>query len=184
MLISCLAMLESDGEKARFSQIYKKYRSYMTGITFAILKDNELSLDALNDALFAIAKNISKCPDETNSDYEKAYIQIVTKHAALNIRKKRIKSQRVINLEDFDNVIPMHITPADEAITNEVVRAVEECIRNMPVTYKDALMLKYVYEFNTKEIATALGCKTNTAKKKIQRGTDMLRKELERRGIA
>ena len=87
-------------------------------------------------------------------------------------------------MEDFDNVIPMHITPADEAITNEVVRAVKECIRNMPVTYKDALMLKYVYEFNTKEIATALGCKTNTAKKKIQRGTDMLRKELERRGIA
>ena len=45
MLIICLAMLDSDSEKARFAQIYKKYRKYMCKITFAILKNNDMSLE-------------------------------------------------------------------------------------------------------------------------------------------
>ena len=84
---------------------------------------------------------------------------------------------------NFDNILSTHITPADEAIANETIRTVVECITNIPNTYRDALMLKYVYEFDVQEIATALGCEINSIKKKIQRGTNMLRKELEMRGI-
>jgi DNA-directed RNA polymerase specialized sigma24 family protein len=53
----------------------------------------------------------------------------------------------------------------------------------MPKTYKEILILKYVYEKSNSEIAEVLGISTNTAKVKSARGTAILRELLESRGI-
>ena len=64
MLSFYLALLDDDVEKARFTYIYETYGSDIWKISLGILRDTTSAIDAVDNTLFAISKNINCIPTE------------------------------------------------------------------------------------------------------------------------
>jgi RNA polymerase sigma-70 factor (ECF subfamily) len=179
MLSFYLALLDDDVEKARFTYIYETYGSDIWKISLGILRDTTSAIDAVDNTLFAISKNINCIPTEPS--YERAYIRLVAKNHALNELRKSRKEPEFISLGNFE--LSTYEAPCVDLTERETVLQIIRCINDMPKTYKEILILKYVYEKSNSEIAEVLGISTNTAKVKSARGTAILRELLESRGI-
>ena len=129
MLSVYLAMLEDEDDKERFMSIYNKYAKLMSKIALSITNDETLALDAMDDALTSIAKNIMTFPPESNLKYERAYIQKVIKHAAINTAKKQSKVPYTLCLDAFN--ITAESTPIKDAIENEKIQIIIQSIDEM-----------------------------------------------------
>ncbi|WP_121603734.1 sigma factor-like helix-turn-helix DNA-binding protein [Virgibacillus sp. Bac332] len=53
----------------------------------------------------------------------------------------------------------------------------------LPIKYKDVLILYYYKQMSLKEISTINGLKMNTVKSRLVRGRKLLKRELVERGI-
>ena len=177
MLSIYLAMLDDDGDKRRFETLYHKYRDAMITYAFSMLNNQDAAIDAVDSALYAIAKNIKSLPCDSDTTLEKAYIYKVLKNAALNEAKKL---KRTVNIdyyaEEFEFVD--HTTPADTLISYETLKKLTDYIKKMPDEYRDTLTLRYLHNLSCSEISVALGISINTVKSRVRRGTSMLHEKL------
>lgn len=182
MISVYLMMLDEEGEKKRFEEIYDKYKLMMGKMALSILGDEEQAFDATHNALVAIAKNIKSFPDSTNEPYERAYVQKVVRNFCINEIHKRKKYPKTVNV-DF-NSYHLDVTSLDDEIAEkDVVDIIIKYIEGMSETYKSVLTMKYVYEMSAREISVALGLSENTVWSQIRRGTMALQKAMEKEGV-
>ena len=181
MLSIYLAMLDDADDVRHFEEIYKEYRIIMGKIAFKILHDEIDAFDATHNALIAIAKHIKKCPDGTNKHYEKLYVSMVVRNAAINILRKRKKNVKVIYLDSEKYYTDR--SPAYEIIEMDEIDRISKCINEMSYVYRDVLYMKYLYDMNIHEISDILDQSENTVRSKLRRGTEQLREILKSGGI-
>ena len=87
MLSLYLAMIDTDEDRAKFAALYERYSRLMFYIARQILGDEQLSEDAVQEALLRIARNMHKvgevsCPQTRN------FTVIITRNAALTMKKQ------------------------------------------------------------------------------------------------
>ena len=177
MLLIYLSMLEDQDDAERFERIYDKYRSSMSKIAFAILRDEELAFNAVSSSFVSIAKNMKSLPTEDDEDYERSYIHKIVKHAAIDEARKKKQTTYSLNLDIYHSQLS-DSSPEDKVIQDERLQALLNVIKSMPDSNRDVLIMRYVNEFTATEIAKILNMPLNTVKSKIQRGTITLRKAI------
>ena len=87
MLPLYLSMIDTDEDRAKFAALYERYSRLMLYIARQILYDEQLSEDAVQEALLRIARNMHKvgevsCPQTRN------FSVIITRNAALTMKKQ------------------------------------------------------------------------------------------------
>ncbi len=177
MLSIYLAMLDDESERNRFESLYRKYKNKMIRIAYCVLKSEDKASDALSNALLAIAKNIDSLPADMDETHEKLYIQKVVRNAAINISKKREISVEFISLANTDN-LSSEDTPINTLIENESHNKLVKLIGELPVEYRDVLILRYLCDMSYSAISVAMGIKVNTAKSRVGRAIIMLREQM------
>ena len=162
----------------KFDAFYIKYESFMYYIANDVLKDNYLAEDAVQIALMNIYKNFQGVGD-IDSVTTKHFVITVTKRVAIDLYRQQQKQKlREPFFEDFEG------TPGNqetEFLTGD--NEVMACIRRLPQKYADALFLKYVQGYRSKEIAEMFGCTPSTIRSHLFRGKKLLRAELKKSGI-
>lgn len=162
----------------KFSEFCRKYENFMYYIANDVLKDSYAAEDAVQVALMKIYRNFRGVGD-IDSVKTKHFVVTVTRRAAIDIYRKRQKQkEREVSCGDFEHNVQ---TEQDEILTenNEVM----ECIEKLPQKYADALVLKFVHGYKSKEIARILGYTPGTIRSYIFRGKKLLRTELKESGI-
>ena len=179
MLSMYLAMLDEVSEKERFTKLYDKYRLLAMKISFSMLRDEVLAVDATSDAFMAMARYIKSLPPESDEAHERAYIIKVVKNTALNLRKK--ENGRIVPLafEDYYESTEEY-SPVNALIQEEGVRRIIGVIKGMSETYRDILIMKYVYDMSAVQISAQFGIPYDTVKSKIRRGTQILQESLSK----
>ncbi len=167
-------------ERQKFREIYENYRRLMYQVAYEILKNHEDAEEALQEAFFRISKNISKISD-TFCPQTKNYVVIICKKVALSMLKKRRVQRMELDVEIPD--VPDFPTPEAISEENEAVQIVLEEVLGLPDIYREVLYLSVVREMTQREIAETLGVKRETVKKRIQRGKNILRRQLGKRGV-
>ncbi len=79
--------------------------------------------------------------------------------------------------------VPDSLTPEAISEESEAVQIVLEEVLGLPDIYREVLYLSVVREMTQREIAETLGLKRETVKKRIQRGKNILRRQLGKRGV-
>ena len=163
----------------KFNEFYKKYESFMYYIANDVLKDTHEAEDAVQIAFMNIYRNFHGVGD-IDSIETKHFVVTVTRRVAIDIYRKRQKlKERELLFEDFEQNVE---SKQEEAITEDD-SDVTECMEQLPQKYADALVLKYLHGYKSKEIAKMFGCAPGTIRSYLHRGKKLLREELKKRGI-
>lgn len=170
MLMFYMAMIDDEADQLRFADIYNQYRKQMLYVSYHILNDYQEAEDAVQVALLGIAQHIASVP-AGNEKVVKAYVLTAARNAALNLaaKKKRLEA---------DNILDFPLTSNDDLF--EQVAASEDygllmnAMGQLPIHYREVLMLIYVQEQSIKDTAAILKRREGTVRQQLNRGKRML----------
>lgn len=179
MLGICLALIDSEEDKIKFQEIYESYKKQMWYTAKEILKDNQLSEDAVHDAFLGIAKNFSKINSFSEAGL-RSYIITCARNSALKYQRKS-KGTEIINIEGAFDL--EDFKASEEFFKNEAAELAASILEKMPPLYSEVLYLRFIAEMTDKEIAVQLGRKEAAIRQQIMRGrkifTEIFKKETE-----
>lgn len=168
-----LSMLESDGERRIFSELYNQYGNAMLRVARRYFpEDPQDAEDAVQNAWLKVVKNILKI-QEIPCKKRGAYLVIIVRNEAITILRKR---RRGLPLEDA-------LAGEAAGFGDDSGKTVIELIRAMPDTYRAVLEMRFVEERSTKEIAAALHLTESAVNTRIHRGRAILIEKLREEGI-
>lgn len=182
MIALYLALLERPEENAAFEDIYNAYKGKMMAIAYNILGNHHDSEEAVSQAFFAVARNFRKISGKSIGERE-AYLNIITKNAALDIYRQR-NTRDALPIEDIEDMPDEKTDVSDEVLSDIGYNRVVEAIKALPELYSEALYLFNVTGLSVREISSSLGIAENVVKKRLQRAREKLRDILTEEGIA
>lgn len=171
MLAICLAMLETEQDRQRFTRLFEAHEKKIYAVALRVLGDSTRAEDASQQTWLKLVQNwerISALPWEETE----GYAVTAAKNCALDIL--RSEGRTTAFPEDWE-------PPAREERQAEYNYLVA-MIRALPESYRQILELKCVEEQTNREIARRLGIKESAVAVRIMRGRTMLKERLEREG--
>lgn len=142
-----------------------KYSPLIFRISYCILCNSADAEDAVQETLL---RYITKAPDFNDEEHRKAWLIKVAANISKNMLMFRLRRE-TLNIEDIENI---GIEQNDYEIF--------ELIMNLPAKHKIVLTLYYVEGYKSKEIAEIIGISEETVRKRLQKGRELLKKEMEK----
>ena len=171
-MIIYLQMIETDADKDKFVQIYKKYKKQMLFVAQRILGNPHDAEDAVHQAFLSIIENFEKI-SEIECPETRAYIVIITERKALDI----IRSNQKYAAEYVDQLGGIEFSmPNDHGLRSALAR--------LPARYREVLLLRFSAGYSTKELAELFEMNHASVQKLIWRAKEALAEELEKEGEA
>lgn len=105
MLFFYLQMIDTDEGKNKFEMVYTKYKDLLYYIAHTILKDVQLSEDAVQDAFFALAKNMKNFQSQSCNQIRN-YLIIIVRNAAYRIynqNKQEVPTDNMDSISEGDS---------------------------------------------------------------------------------
>lgn len=165
------------------TDIFNKYLPMMKNLAYSLLKDDQLSEDAVQEALVKLSQNTHKI-DNIKSNAGKNYIYTVTKNEALKIlrNEKKINSfEKDVQFYDKNGFNNIEGSPDIDAFRDENGFSMEiaEALKKLSETDKDIIVYKYGAGYSLKEIAQLMDLDREVVYKRHQRALEKLRAILE-----
>ena len=176
MLFFYLTLIDDEEEKSKFEKLYYEYRHLMKHIAFDILKDEKLAEDAVHNAFIKISRHLNKI-DEISCHKTRSFIVIVIESVSKDMYRRRKKDAEIL----FDKSTEPYVS-ADFSLSSFGVENIVTKIRSLPEIYRNVLILKYLQNFDNREIAKLLNIKESLVRKRLERAKDMLAELLEKDG--
>jgi RNA polymerase sigma-70 factor (family 1) len=146
-------------DELAFQQLFEIYANGLSRFTFSILKNKELSEEAVSDVFFKIWLHRVKMAEIENF---KAYIYTSSKNISLNYLDKE-KRKRAMMLDDISITLPIdEICPESELISKELKEAIGRAIDHLPERCKLIYSLAKIEQLKYKEIAQILDISVKT----------------------
>ena len=146
-------------------EVIDKYSSMIFRISYCILSNSEDAKDVVQET---ILKYITKKPDFNDENHQKAWLIKVATNISKNMLRFRIKNQS-ISLSDIENF----------GISENNLETFE-LIMSLPTKHKIVMSLYYVEGYHCKEIAELISINEEAVRKRLQKGRELLKKEIER----
>lgn len=141
-------------------RIVDTYGNMLFRICLVILCNESDAEDVVQDTFI---KYLSKAPTFNDSEHEKAWFITVATNRCKNMRRY--------------NIIRRHLDINDLQLycKNEENYGLLEALMNLPHKQKVVLLLHYVEGYKVEEIAKVLNITVAAAKKRLQRGRELIR---------
>lgn len=172
MLSFFLAMLETEEDKHRFSELYIQCHARIEQTAKRILTDQHDAEDAVQNTFLQIIRHFEKIYSIPCEELPFWCISIVKNEAYMILRKRT----KTIPLEDWDAIVQEADLMSDY---NDIVKL----FGRIPETYRAALEMKLLLDYSGKEIAEHLGITEAAVNTRISRGKALLREILKKEGF-
>ena len=149
-----------------FEAKYNEYGNMLYKIAFLYLGNASDAEDVLQDVF---TKYLCGRYKFKNHEHEKAWFIRVTQNKCLDYLKKSGRKNECIG------DVPATATYKDEDLEQDIISKVIA----LPEKYKSAIILFYYNEYTVEEISKTLKISKSAVKKRLQRGRDILKLELE-----
>jgi len=159
-----------------YERLIKPIEYQMKRSVWRIIRNSDDVDDAFQDALFAIWKNLEKIRSHSNPH---ALILRICINSAYDFLRKKSRTRKQEEPDITSLAFPDNRTPADELLSNNEQRTeIFQAIIQLPHKQAVAALMWFIQELSYSEIAQALGCREETARKNVTRARNRLRKLL------
>lgn len=176
MLSLCLSLLESDGDRALFREFHRRYERKLYAVALGLLRDPRRAEEAVQEAMVHIAGHFDQFKKIFAEDCLKIgpWAVIIVKHAALDL----------LRADERLTALPEHweAPAAETAESADGYRRLVELIRAMPERDREVLELRFVREWEIRDIARRLSISETAARKRVDRARARLVSVLRREG--
>ncbi len=174
-----LSILETEGERSRFTLLYEKYRYLLWYVANGILHDKDLAEDAVQEAFLTLARHMAQAGD-ADSPRTKRFLVTIVKSRAIDMlrREKRVETDEYEEQKGDagqDDVL-------DGYLQAEAYESLVEAIRSLDENYRVVLECRYLHGLSEKETARVLGLAEKTVNVRTFRARNKLRQILTRGG--
>jgi RNA polymerase sigma-70 factor (ECF subfamily) len=153
------------GDRAAARELYQLIGGRLYGIAHRILRDPGLAEDAVQEAFLKVWKNAHRF--DAAKGMASAWMAVIVRRVALD-RRPKVAMQ----------VLPELTAPAVDL--DYVHPRLRECLAELPVMHRNALVLMYVYGLSHSELAAAMDAPLGTVKSWVRRASTALKEKLER----
>lgn len=168
------------GDVQAFNQLVLHYQTAMYNLAFRLLDDADLAADATQDAFIAAFQHLRQF---RGSNFRAWLARIVTNacYDALRRRRRTPLSLDQIAAERADSADqPALISDADEspeqlAVRQALNQAIQDCLAQLPLSFRTVAILSDIQEYSYDEIALALNLSLGTVKSRLSRARQKLR---------
>ncbi len=171
------------GGTDRFGQIYSQCHRAMFAYALRMTGDYDLAEDVTQDAFVRIARNLSAL-DGKDPPAVYVYALKAVRCAALDLLKKR---QHFPVPDTDEEELPEQSTGPDPVLDDlcarENMQQITDCIRRLPVKYREVFYLYFVDGLSLREVAGWLELPVDTVRRRFSRGKQLLVRELEKGGV-
>lgn len=172
LFLTCSGLSFSD--KRFLEKLYRRECRRMWYVSVKILKEKELAEDAVQTTFEHLIKKVSLLRGFENEETVSKYVFISTRNTAFYFLRKR---QNNASLEETEPYLPTSEQDVEkEVFVHFDIEALKGVIADMNPIFGDALYLRYFLELEYAEIADALSIPIATARTKIFRGRQILKK--------
>lgn len=157
--------MQKNINEEEIKELVNQYSSLIFKIAYCILCNRDDAEDVVQETFL---KYLTKAPDFSSEEHRKAWLIKVSANTSKNMLMFRIKRETK-NIEDVRNV----------CVREEDCETLE-LIMGLPAKYKIVLTLYYVEGYKCKEISEIIDINEDTVRKRLQKGRELLKKEIER----
>lgn len=157
------------GNNKAFYQLMMAHKEQLYRIAFSYLKNEQESLEAIQEVTFRAFKNIKKLKKDT-------YLSTWLIRIMINYCIDELKHKKKILLNEHDVQNKSFIEENDDRINMEMI------IKVLDPKLQEIIILKYFQDMTIKQIATHLGQPSGTIKTWLYKALRILRKKIDVEG--
>ena len=178
-----LVELTLAGEKSAFEPLIRRYEKSLFSFIYHFLGNYDLACDISQDVFVKLYLSL---PNLRLDQPLKPWLFQVARNCCLDeLRRKRPVAFSQLEVSDEeDEVSPIailpdpHPLPEDIAEHHELQQAIHQAINELPLKFRQVVLLRYTARFSFIEISRMLNMPQATAKTYFQRARPLLRKAL------
>ena len=174
------------GDADAFDQLVTRYTPDVFAVAFRLTEDREDANDITQETFLSAVRGISGFRGD--SELKTWLIRIAINHSRNRFRWfKRRKRDRTVSLEtpigdgkatEMDLIPDGRNNPEQATLGRERETAIARELRNLPVAFREAVLLCDVEGYSYEEVSKILGVGLGTVKSRIARGRSILRDRL------
>ena len=172
------------GDVEAFEAFICDYEKLIYNAAYRMLPNSYDAEDIAQEVMIKVYKNIAKCKNA--AAFKSWLFKIVHNTCIDEIRKRKNKAAISLDKEYQGDDGPMENrilrddnTPETELMKKNMTRQIEKAIENLPVDYRNVIVLRDVSGLSYDEIAKITGANLGTVKSRIARARSSLQKELK-----
>lgn len=170
--------MATDQLSRQMEELYRQYRSPMFRVALAVLRDEDLAEDAVQQAFLKIFQNFEKI-EWADCNKTKSFIVILIRNTAIDLYRRR-KKEKIISFEELERPIPDLESSVDERVISSLEgEKAARLLGELEERYRNLLILRYYHGYRNKEIAELLGMTQAQVALWLHRGKEQLRRKLE-----
>ncbi len=174
------------GEAQFFEQIVNRFHRPVTKFIFRMVNDYETALDLTQEVFLKVYTALDRYDDQYK--FSTWLFKIASNHTIDYLRKQNGSTFSIEEINDHSEGNLFEIqsespSPERQAILNQRRVAIESVISQLPVPYRQVIVLRHVAELEYEEIAEVTGLPMGTVKNRLFRAREAVRKKLIRLGI-
>ena len=162
---------------AKFNITFRLYASTMKRKAYAILRDEGWAEDAVQWTFMKLLQHLNQIGDPY-SVKARCYINTILVNNCFTLLKK---NNRYYFMEDYtyQNDYRHSMIRADESLDNLIYRELLADVQQIPEMYSNLIILNGLYGYSPQQISELLDLKPATVRKRMQRGREMLQRQIE-----
>jgi RNA polymerase sigma-70 factor (ECF subfamily) len=173
------------GEQDSFEQIVHRYNRPVAKFIYRMVNDYETALDLTQEVFLKVYTALDKYDERYK--FSTWLFKIASNHTIDYLRRQHGE----VSLDALKEASEGHLleaaaegpTPERQAILNQRRAAIEQAITELPVSYRQVIMLRHVAEMEYEEIAEITGLPMGTVKNRLFRAREAIREKIIQLGI-
>lgn len=165
------------GDSAAFSQVYRKWSPRLYGFLFRLTRRHEIAVELLQETWLRLAAEAPDLKPDTRLD---AWLFTVARNLQRShARWSLLDGTRLEELFLWRRDARQDQTPESDAQQDQSRRKLEAALAQLPLKYREAVLLVAVEHFEPQEAARVVGITPEAFRQRLSRGRELLRTQLE-----
>ena len=171
-----LVALVARGDESALAELYDRVGRVAYGLAFRVLRDDRLAEDAVQDAFLAVWRTAAAFRAERAK--ASTWILTLVHRRAVDV-VRREERRRTEPLDDATRDTATSESAEDAAWLGFERERVQQALRQLPDTQREAIELAYYGGYSQSELAARLGMPLGTIKSRMFAGLTRLRELLD-----
>jgi RNA polymerase sigma-70 factor (ECF subfamily) len=165
------------GENSAFGAIVEKYWNMVVALALSKVTDGAEAEDIAQESFLKAYSQLSnlKDPSRLAGWLSKITMQQCSNSFRRTIRSKKAFGYRTAPVKELDYLPAMSANPG---LTKNQIRFVRQTVRQLPEKFRTLIIMRFVAELSTVQIAKQLGKRPGTIRVRLHRAYKLLRKDL------